>query len=76
MYKRQPAAGPAATATAAAAGSIPYSSLRIVASSLTCLLYTSIIEIIKYLIELINSKADVDDIDHLSNRRVRTVGEQ
>ncbi len=32
--------------------------------------------IIKYLIELINSKADVDDIDHLSNRRVRTVGEQ
>jgi len=33
-------------------------------------------EIIKYLIELINSKADVDDIDHLSNRRVRTVGEQ
>ena len=34
------------------------------------------IEIIKYLIELINSKADVDDIDHLSNRRVRTVGEQ
>lgn len=35
-----------------------------------------IISIIKYLIELINSKADVDDIDHLSNRRVRTVGEQ
>ncbi len=35
-----------------------------------------IIEIIKYLIELINSKATVDDIDHLSNRRVRTVGEQ
>ncbi len=35
-----------------------------------------IIEIIKYLTELINSKADVDDIDHLSNRRVRTVGEQ
>ena len=35
-----------------------------------------IIEIIKYLIELINSKAAVDDIDHLSNRRVRTVGEQ
>ncbi len=34
------------------------------------------IEIIKYLIELINSKAVVDDIDHLSNRRVRTVGEQ
>src|SRR6056297_3396189 len=35
-----------------------------------------IIQIIKYLIELINSKTDVDDIDHLSNRRVRTVGEQ
>ncbi len=35
-----------------------------------------IISIIQYLIELINSKADVDDIDHLSNRRVRTVGEQ
>ena len=37
---------------------------------------TDIVAIIKYLIELINSKADVDDIDHLSNRRVRTVGEQ
>ena len=37
---------------------------------------TDIIEIIKYLIELINSKATVDDIDHLANRRVRTVGEQ
>ncbi len=35
-----------------------------------------IISIIKYLINLINAKADVDDIDHLSNRRVRTVGEQ
>ena len=35
-----------------------------------------IINIIKYLVELINSKAPVDDIDHLSNRRVRTVGEQ
>jgi DNA-directed RNA polymerase subunit beta len=35
-----------------------------------------IISIIKYLIQLSNSKADVDDIDHLSNRRVRTVGEQ
>lgn len=35
-----------------------------------------IISIIKYLIELVNSKTDVDDIDHLSNRRVRTVGEQ
>ena len=37
---------------------------------------TDIISIVKYLIELINSKIDVDDIDHLSNRRVRTVGEQ
>ncbi|AGY54169.1 DNA-directed RNA polymerase subunit beta [Bacteroidales bacterium CF] len=35
-----------------------------------------IIEIIRYLIQLINSKASVDDIDHLSNRRIRTVGEQ
>jgi DNA-directed RNA polymerase subunit beta len=35
-----------------------------------------IISIIQYLIELINSKTDVDDIDHLSNRRIRTVGEQ
>ena len=35
-----------------------------------------IIEIIRYLIQLINSKAIVDDIDHLSNRRIRTVGEQ
>ncbi|WP_319269959.1 DNA-directed RNA polymerase subunit beta [uncultured Draconibacterium sp.] len=35
-----------------------------------------IIEIIKNLIQLVNSKTDVDDIDHLSNRRVRTVGEQ
>ena len=40
------------------------------------LTHEDIIEIIKYLIELINSKATVDDIDHLSNRRVRTVGEQ
>ena len=37
---------------------------------------TDMIEIIKYLIQLINSKAVVDDIDHLSNRRIRTVGEQ
>ncbi len=37
---------------------------------------SDMISIIKYLIELINSKAEVDDIDHLSNRRVRTVGEQ
>tara|TARA_B100000767_G_scaffold14902_1_gene14214 strand:+ start:514 stop:4326 length:3813 start_codon:yes stop_codon:yes gene_type:complete len=35
-----------------------------------------IITIVKYLIELINSNAEIDDIDHLSNRRVRTVGEQ
>ena len=35
-----------------------------------------IITIVKYLIELINSKAEIDEIDHLSNRRVRTVGEQ
>ena len=35
-----------------------------------------IIAIIKYLVELLSSKADVDDIDHLSNRRIRTVGEQ
>ena len=35
-----------------------------------------IVEIIKYLIQLINAKAQLDDIDHLSNRRVRTVGEQ
>jgi DNA-directed RNA polymerase subunit beta len=35
-----------------------------------------ILSIVKYLIELINSKAEIDDIDHLSNRRVRTVGEQ
>lgn len=37
---------------------------------------SDIIQIVKYLIKLINSKAEVDDIDHLSNRRVRTVGEQ
>ena len=35
-----------------------------------------IIEIVKYLVRLTNAKADIDDIDHLSNRRVRTVGEQ
>ncbi len=40
------------------------------------LTHEDIVEIIKYLIELVNSKAAVDDIDHLSNRRVRTVGEQ
>ena len=37
---------------------------------------TDIIEIVKYLVRLTNSKAEIDDIDHLSNRRVRTVGEQ
>ncbi|MGC9341429.1 MAG: DNA-directed RNA polymerase subunit beta [Bacteroidales bacterium] len=45
-------------------------------SDIKVLTKEDIIEIIKYLIELINSKTDVDDIDHLSNRRVRTVGEQ
>ncbi|MDO4949791.1 MAG: DNA-directed RNA polymerase subunit beta [Bacteroidales bacterium] len=45
-------------------------------SDVKVLTKTDIIEIIKYLIELINSHADVDDIDNLSNRRVRTVGEQ
>ena len=44
--------------------------------SVSVLTKEDIIEIIKYLIELVNSKAVVDDIDHLSNRRVRTVGEQ
>ena len=44
--------------------------------SVRVLTNTDIIEIIKYLIQLINSRAVVDDIDHLSNRRVRTVGEQ
>ncbi len=37
---------------------------------------SDIIEIVKYLVRLTNGKADIDDIDHLSNRRVRTVGEQ
>jgi DNA-directed RNA polymerase subunit beta len=46
------------------------------ADNVRTLSHGDIICIIKYLIELINSKADVDDIDHLSNRRVRTVGEQ
>jgi DNA-directed RNA polymerase subunit beta len=45
-------------------------------SNIKTLTKEDIIAIIKYLIELINSKADVDDIDHLSNRRIRTVGEQ
>ena len=44
--------------------------------NLRVLTQQDIIEIIKYLVELANSKAMVDDIDHLSNRRVRTVGEQ
>ncbi|MBR1465441.1 MAG: DNA-directed RNA polymerase subunit beta [Bacteroidaceae bacterium] len=44
--------------------------------SIQVLTKEDIIEIIKYLVELANSKAIVDDIDHLSNRRVRTVGEQ
>jgi len=45
-------------------------------SDIKVLTKEDIIDIIKYLIELVNSKTDVDDIDHLSNRRVRTVGEQ
>ncbi len=45
-------------------------------SEIKVLTKEDIIIIIKYLIELVNSKTDVDDIDHLSNRRVRTVGEQ
>ena len=44
--------------------------------SVRVLTHEDILEIIKYLINLVNSKAAVDDIDHLSNRRVRTVGEQ
>ncbi|MCX6352530.1 MAG: DNA-directed RNA polymerase subunit beta [Bacteroidetes bacterium] len=51
--------------------------LNLTESNETKVLTTNdIVCIIKYLIELSNSKADVDDIDHLSNRRVRTVGEQ
>ncbi|MVZ63384.1 DNA-directed RNA polymerase subunit beta [Sphingobacterium humi] len=46
------------------------------ASETKVLTREDIIAIVKYLINLINSKAEVDDIDHLSNRRVRTVGEQ
>ncbi|HDR51166.1 MAG TPA: DNA-directed RNA polymerase subunit beta [Mariniphaga anaerophila] len=45
-------------------------------SNIRVLTKEDIIEIIRYLIQLVNSKTDVDDIDHLSNRRVRTVGEQ
>ncbi|MBP3253068.1 MAG: DNA-directed RNA polymerase subunit beta [Bacteroidales bacterium] len=47
-----------------------------VSSDIRVLTNEDIISIIKYLIELINSQTEVDDIDHLSNRRVRTVGEQ
>jgi len=47
-----------------------------VPSDVKVLTQEDIISIIRYLIELINSKTDIDDIDHLSNRRVRTVGEQ
>ncbi|HAN77372.1 MAG TPA: DNA-directed RNA polymerase subunit beta [Bacteroidales bacterium] len=47
-----------------------------IAPEIKILTKEDITAIIKYLIELINSKTDVDDIDHLSNRRVRTVGEQ
>ena len=45
-------------------------------SNIRVLTKEDIIEIIKYLIQLVNSNATVDDIDHLSNRRVKTVGEQ
>jgi DNA-directed RNA polymerase subunit beta len=47
-----------------------------IADDIRVLTKQDIIEIIRQLIQLINSKAEVDDIDHLSNRRVRTVGEQ
>jgi DNA-directed RNA polymerase subunit beta len=47
-----------------------------IAPEIKVLTKEDIISIIKYLIELVNAKAEVDDIDHLSNRRVRTVGEQ
>jgi DNA-directed RNA polymerase subunit beta len=49
---------------------------RTTSSEVRVLTKDDIVMIIKYLIELSNSRADVDDIDHLSNRRVRTVGEQ
>jgi len=49
---------------------------RNTSSEVRVLTKDDIVAIIKYLIELSNSRADVDDIDHLSNRRVRTVGEQ
>lgn len=47
-----------------------------IAEDIKVLTKEDIISIIKYLIDLVNAKTDVDDIDHLSNRRVRTVGEQ
>lgn len=47
-----------------------------VAADVRVLTRTDIIEIIRYLVKLINEKAVIDDIDHLSNRRIRTVGEQ
>ena len=47
-----------------------------VADDVRVLTKEDITSIIKYLVELINQKAEVDDIDHLSNRRIRTVGEQ
>ncbi len=47
-----------------------------VADNIRVLTKEDITSIIKYLVELINQKAEVDDIDHLSNRRIRTVGEQ
>jgi DNA-directed RNA polymerase subunit beta len=49
---------------------------RNTSSEVRVLTKDDIVSIMKYLIELSNSRADVDDIDHLSNRRVRTVGEQ
>ena len=52
-----------------------YSNMRI-SDETRVLTKEDMIEIIKYLVQLINSNAEVDDIDHLSNRRVRTVGEQ
>ena len=50
--------------------------LKLIASRYTCINKEDIIFIISYLIDLSNSRQIVDDIDHLSNRRVRTVGEQ
>ncbi len=47
-----------------------------IAEDIQVLTKEDIISIVKHLIELVNSKAEVDDIDHLSNRRIKTVGEQ